>query len=145
MFKSSTGYRYELGWFAIKSRFFFYILGQLFQQMGGLDVCLSFLKTCPSVDLKLQACQLMCNLSCNPAISAKCSENQIIPVMIGVVQLIFKSIVILFHANCIHLQSIGVNDKMAVKYVSIIILISLLMFCLYLCLCFKGVYRSSLT
>lgn len=60
--------------------------GQLFQQMGGLDVCLSFLKTCPSVDLKLQACQLMCNLSCNPAILTKCSDNQLIPVMIGLLQ-----------------------------------------------------------
>lgn len=83
----------KLGWNVAKLRCcLIYILGQLFQQMGGLDVCLSFLKTCPSVDLKLQACQLMCNLSCNPAISTKCSDNQLIPVMIGVLQDYFKAL-----------------------------------------------------
>ncbi|XP_061189416.1 uncharacterized protein LOC133197411 [Saccostrea echinata] len=64
--------------------------GHLLQQLGGLDVCLSFLKTCPNVDLKLQTCQLLCNLSCNPAISSKCSENQFIPVMIDCLQEYFE-------------------------------------------------------
>ena len=62
---------------------FFLPIGNLFHQLGGLEVCFSLLKTCPVVDLKVQTCQLLCNLSCNSAISNKCAENQFIPVMIG--------------------------------------------------------------
>ncbi|XP_062584273.1 uncharacterized protein LOC134246028 [Saccostrea cucullata] len=64
--------------------------GHLLQQLGGLEVCLSFLKTCPNVELKLQTCQLLCNLSCIPAISSKCAENQFIPVMIDCLQEYFE-------------------------------------------------------